>query len=149
MDTLKYIKHKYGLRYLVTMPITLPIERQRGLTSLIKELGYKNGAEIGTSKGYYAKWLLTINKGLKLYCIDPWAAYEEYIEQHDSDGQKLLDAAYEKAKERLKPFDCTLIKKSSMEAVKDFPDNSLDFVYIDGNHTFQYVVNDIAEWEKK
>ena len=36
-----------------------------------------------------------------------------------------------------------------MEAVKQFKDGSLDFVYIDGNHTFEYVINDIAEWSKK
>ena len=36
-----------------------------------------------------------------------------------------------------------------MEALKDFNDNSLDFVFIDGNHTFEYVVEDIAQWSKK
>ena len=36
-----------------------------------------------------------------------------------------------------------------MQALEDFLDNSLDFVFIDANHTFEYVVNDIAEWSKK
>lgn len=36
-----------------------------------------------------------------------------------------------------------------MEAVKDFTDNSLDFVYIDGNHQLQYVIEDITQWSKK
>lgn len=36
-----------------------------------------------------------------------------------------------------------------MEAAQDFADRSLDFVYIDGNHQFQYVAWDIAEWSKK
>ena len=36
-----------------------------------------------------------------------------------------------------------------MEAVKDFKDNSIDFVYIDGNHTYDYVTQDITEWSKK
>lgn len=36
-----------------------------------------------------------------------------------------------------------------MEAVKSFRDKSLDFVYIDGNHTLPYIINDIIEWSKK
>jgi hypothetical protein len=36
-----------------------------------------------------------------------------------------------------------------MDAVKDFGDDSLDAVYIDGNHTLPFVINDIIEWSKK
>ncbi len=36
-----------------------------------------------------------------------------------------------------------------MEAVADFADNSLDFVYIDGNHDFRYIAEDISEWTNK
>lgn len=36
-----------------------------------------------------------------------------------------------------------------MDALKDFEDESLDFVYIDWNHEFLYVLNDIHEWSKK
>src|SRR6266496_4362330 len=33
--------------------------------------------------------------------------------------------------------------------VKYFNDNSLDFVFIDGNHSYDYVLEDITEWTKK
>ena len=36
-----------------------------------------------------------------------------------------------------------------MEAVKDFEDGSLDFVYIDGNHDFLHATEDIWWWAKK
>ena len=36
-----------------------------------------------------------------------------------------------------------------MDAVKTFEDNSLDFVYIDGNHDFLNVAQDIHYWFKK
>ena len=42
-----------------------------------------------------------------------------------------------------------IIRKLSMEAVKEFEDGSLDFVYIDGNHTLPYVIRDIIEWARK
>ena len=36
-----------------------------------------------------------------------------------------------------------------MEALNDIPNESLDFVYIDGNHHFKYVAEDICGWSKK
>jgi predicted O-methyltransferase YrrM len=32
---------------------------------------------------------------------------------------------------------------------KEFEDESLDFVFIDGNHAYEWVVQDIALWSKK
>jgi hypothetical protein len=36
-----------------------------------------------------------------------------------------------------------------MDALNDFEDDSLDFVYIDGNHEFPYVAEDLFHWSKK
>ena len=36
-----------------------------------------------------------------------------------------------------------------MEAVEDFADGSLDFIYIDANHDFRYIAEDLSEWTKK
>src|SRR3990167_5860617 len=41
------------------------------------------------------------------------------------------------------------IRKKSMDAVKDFPDRSLDVVYIDAEHDEPSVREDIKEWRKK
>jgi hypothetical protein len=149
MDALKYIKSKFALRYLVPMPIMLPFDRERGLSSLFNELGYKVGAEIGTSKGRYAQWLFSKIKDLKLFCVDPWEVYARYVEMNNAEGQRIYDDIYEQAKERLKSKNVVFVKKYSMDAVKDFEDESLDFVYIDANHTFEYAVEDISEWERK
>jgi len=149
METIKYIVNKFQIDLNQKSPIKLPIDRLRGLTSLFRELGFKVGAEIGVDRGRYSKWICMKNKGVKLFLIDPYIAYPEYVEKHDSKDQISFDENYEKAIQRLGNFNCEFIKKTSMEAVKDFLDNSLDFVFIDGNHTFEYVVNDIAEWSKK
>ena len=37
----------------------------------------------------------------------------------------------------------------SMEAARRFADESLDFVYIDANHDYRHVREDITEWSKK
>jgi hypothetical protein len=131
------------------MPISLNFSRFTELPKLFRKLGFKNGAEIGVSTGRYSKALCQRIPNLNLSCIDPWLAYYDYIEHHDAKGQVILDSNLEKAKERLAAYDCKFIRAYSMDAVKDFKDESLDFVFIDGNHSFEYVINDIAEWSKK
>ena len=36
-----------------------------------------------------------------------------------------------------------------MNAVKRIPDGSLDFVYIDSNHSYDYVMEDLINWSRK
>ncbi len=145
IDTLTYLKNKYSLD-LNKSVITLPMDRCRGFCGLLGELRMDIGAEIGVLKGWYSKWLCSKNRRLKLYCVDSWKSYREYSEYRD---QKMMDEYYEEAKQRLAKFNVEFVRKPSMEAVLDFDDNSLDFVYIDANHSFPYVMNDIVEWSKK
>lgn len=147
--TLKYIAKRYQISFEQEMPIKLNSERMKELPKLFRRLGFKVGAEIGVSTGRYSKVLCRNIPDLKLYCIDPWVAYGGYIEANNDKGQEMLDSNLNIAKERLAPFNCEFIKKYSMDVVKDFKDESLDFVFIDGNHSFEYAVNDIAEWSKK
>ena len=148
MDSLKYIQEKFELDAKQASPITLLMSKYTGLPNLFTELGFRVGAEIGVNKGRFSKWIchqMRRNKP-KLFLIDPYKSYTEYSEYLD---QNKMDAIYAEAQVRLAKYNCEFVKKMSMDAVKDFNDNSLDFVYIDGNHDYQYVVNDIAEWSKK
>ena len=42
-----------------------------------------------------------------------------------------------------------VLRKGSLEAVNEIEDNSLDFIYIDGNHNGDNPKNDISAWYKK
>jgi len=145
METLNFIKDKYGVD--IEQPIVkINIDRFRGFTALLNGLGYKKGAEIGVLKGWYSKWLCVKVKGLKLYLIDPYIYYKEYSEQRK---QKDLDSYEAEARNRLAKFNVEFVKKTSMEAIKDFLDERLDFVFIDANHDYKWVSEDIREWSKK
>lgn len=144
MDTLSYIVNKFGLDINHKPPIEIMNINRNVMAQTLAELGFKLGAEIGVQQGIHAETLCKYNPGLKLYCVDIWEpvfGYKEDEAQHN--------AYYREALDRLKPYDCTIIRKYSMDAVSDFEDGSLDFVYIDAGHDFKNVAMDIVEWPKK
>lgn len=106
------------------------------LAEYFAELGFKTGAEIGVQGGRYSDVLLKKIPGLKLYSIDVWEAkYKVYEER----ARKLLS----------QHPGSVIIKNWSIEAAKDFADNSLDFVYIDANHWYESVKQDLETWTPK
>lgn len=122
------------------------IKNRIELAKHFASLGLKTGAEVGVFAGHYSEILCKTIPGLKLYCIDGWAAYEGY---RDRQGEAFFREAYDQAIVRLAPYDTEIVRKFSMDAVRDFEDESLDFVYIDGNHGYEYVKQDIEAWSKK
>ena len=145
MDTLAYLTEKYGLDLNLKSPFVLPVSRETDVPLLFKELGFTTGAEIGVYRGGYSQVLLKAIPKLKLFGVDIWELYPGYRDYWRDDMQ----ADYYEAIEKTKNFDCRLIKDWSHEAVKQFADESLDFVYIDGNHNYEYTVQDISLWSKK
>jgi len=149
--TLEYVIKKFNLNTGLDSPIYLPSTRN-DLAQLFHELGYKIGAEVGVFNGAYSKILCEAIPDLKLYCIDSWNVYEDLPETKDEKYYKhyisRIERGYDSAKSLLSEYSCEFIKKYSMEAVKDFARDSLDFVYIDANHLFDYVMEDIIEWSK-
>lgn len=121
--------------------VEIPNVLRDAFPAFLAEMGYKVGVEIGVDKGEYG--VMLCKAGLKIYGVDPYVRYDEYK------GEGMYTSHYEDAVKNLKGYDYTIIKKFSMDALKDFEDNSIDFVYIDGNHTLPYISQDIFGWERK
>ena len=115
------------------------------LPQFFVDSGYKVGAEIGVYKGGFTEKFC--KAGLKMYAIDPWMAYQGAGRTQQEQARQ--DFLYGHAKRTLAPYDCEVIRATSMEALKQFKDESLDFVYIDGDHSFKHIAADIEEWSKK
>lgn len=145
MDTLDFIAKKYNLKLNQKPPIDILDLGRNGFANLLAEMNFNVGVEVGVLKGEYSKRLCEANHNLKLYGVDPWLSYPEFT---TAGPQSDYDSLYEEAKATI-PENCSLIRKKSMDAVKDFADKSIDFVYIDGNHEFSSEANDIHEWSKK
>jgi hypothetical protein len=126
-------------------PFEIPDCSRDDLPSFFVEMGYKIGAEIGVDKGEFSEKLCKV--GLELYAIDPWRYDSDYVDRH---SQETLDLFYETTKRKLSSYPGSkIIRKTSMEAVADFANESLDFVYIDANHQLKYIIEDLVEWSKK
>ncbi len=138
-------KLKDGLK-LIGTPAEIPDVDRYDLPLFFKEMGYKVGLEIGVEKGRFTEKLAEV--GMRVYGVDPYLTYKGF-DNEETLNQDRMNRLEEVAKERVKKYDVTLIKKLSMDAVLDFEDNSLDFVYIDGHHGFRYVCEDVWEWHRK
>lgn len=106
------------------------------------------GVEIGTFKGEFARQILNTWEGI-LYMVDPWRELTEgYI---DISNHANHPTAYLETMQSLRGFEDRgiMIRALSEQAVDLFEDESLDFVYIDGNHAYDYVKQDIELWYPK
>ena len=126
-----------------------PIASRKQFGRLLNERGLTGYAvEIGTHLGVFARmWLDSWPVGM-LHCVDPWrplASYDDAINTRDR------EADYQEAKKRLadQSHRVAFIRKTSLEAAAAFNDESLDCVYIDGNHWRPFVDHDIAAWWPK
>ena len=144
--TLNHIAKKYGLDLSARSPIEIPDMGRDNLPELFNELGYTSGVEIGTERGIYAEVLCSGMPNLHLTCVDMWKTHAGYYGHRN---QKRLDKYHREAQARLEPFNCTLLRAYSMDAVQQFEDKSLDFVYVDANHRIPAVVDDICAWLEK
>ena len=125
----------------------LPWYPRRGkrtdLAVLFAALGFNIGVEIGTRTGEFAEVLCQANPELTLSCVDPWSEYS-------TRSQDTQDRNYAEARSRLAEYPrCILVRQPSLSAAPFFMDGSLDFVFIDGNHLFDYAMADIIIWAPK
>lgn len=152
MDTLEYIIEKFNLSIgeKARMPVEIRNFGRDQMAGLFNELGLRVGVEVGVRGGDYSLTLCQAIPAIKLWGIDPYIRIKGY---RDITKQATFDEYEAEARKKLTLYVARgqyhFVKELSLEALVHFKDESLDFVYIDGNHDFQNVTNDIAEWSKK
>lgn len=112
------------------------------------------GLEIGVHKGEFSQRIIEVVNPSKLYLVDPWVVFED--DKYDQSWygkttpQQEMDKRYQTVKEHFQTnSNVTIIRKLSNEAADDIEDNSLDFVYIDGDHTYEGTCADFDAYYPK
>jgi predicted O-methyltransferase YrrM len=83
-----------------------------------------------------------------MYGIDPYLPYGNYLQFRDAEFLAPLKA------EAIQRFNTIgqrveLVEKKSVVAAESFELDSIDFVFIDGNHSFEAVYEDLHTWYKR
>ena len=116
------------------------------------------GVEIGVHLGNFSAQILNKTQPKKLFLVDPYLHFEgeEYSNAKYGgriNGQDVMDERYAGVKRRFKSHiesgRIVMIREKSVAAAEQFPDESLDFVYVDGDHTYDGVHADIKAYLPK
>lgn len=114
------------------------MKNREELAKHFKKLGFKKGAEVGVYLGYYSRILLDTIPGLELLCVD-WWKQKTYRER-----------AYPVVLETMSKYPgAKVIRGKSVKVAKTVEDESLDFVFIDADHSYEAVKEDIEAWTPK
>ena len=105
-----------------------------------------NVMEIGTEAGLNAESIFNTLNVNRFYIVDPYLSYQDYISSENQRTQLNLSKHEKKAQKRLKYFENNIIwvKELSSKALNEI-DERFDFIYIDGNHEYEYVLDDIKK----
>jgi len=119
----------------------LKIKRYEWIADRVDLLGFEIGAEVGTGKGITAEYLLENCPKLMLYQI----VYYNDGNSWSTQGAKEL------WRERIKPYldRVIILNGKSTDVYKQVEDESLDFVFIDADHSYKMCLEDIRIWYSK
>lgn len=119
--------------------------RESFLTKKIDKMNLKIGVEVGTDKGYFANVLLSNSKLDILYCVDLYPDNLFGI----ADGQDRFVEAKSALSKYIEDGRAEFKIGESAEVSNQFEDESIDFCYIDADHSYNFIVSDLKAWYPK
>jgi predicted O-methyltransferase YrrM len=114
---------------------------RKALALTMADMGLTKAVEIGCRYGASGLLWCEHIPGLELTCIDPYAAYHRVSQKRQDE---IYEGALANAAGKFEIDRCP-----SLVAVGDYQDGSLDWVHIDGDHSFDAAVQDIIRWAPK
>ena len=111
-------------------------------------------AEIGVWQGGFSRRILQLRKPRELHLIDPWQFVPSLPERmyggSFAKSQCDMDAIMASVIDRFADSEAVKVHRTtSLEAAKIFPDGYFDWVYIDGDHSYDAVLADLNAWFPK
>ena len=111
-------------------------------------------AEIGVWRGEFSRRILQATRPRELHLIDPWQFMPEFPTRiyggSQAKSQADMDEIFHAIVNELGSHPAVRIHRvTSREAARSFADETFDWVYIDGNHSYEYVLDDLALFTPK
>jgi hypothetical protein len=103
-------------------------------------------AEIGVAEGYFSADILSWGVH-KLYMVDNWGTLP--VKGDGGNPQSWHERNYIEALERTSKYNRKVLRGISWEMAGMVEDNSLGFINIDCDHSYEGVTNDINAWWPK
>jgi hypothetical protein len=106
------------------------------------------GAEIGVWEGAFTAEILKYAGPKKLVLIDPWdllagSKPDDWVHDANSDAARMR-AMHDKVQETYGMLPGVEIRRGfSTDVLESYPDDHFDWVYIDGNHLYDFVRADL------
>lgn len=119
------------------------------LREMLSQIPNGKGIEVGTFKGELSREVLTMWNGT-LYMLDVWRPLgDEYVDS--SNHANFEQGVFRDAMNNIQGLEDrgVMIRATSEVGANIFADESLDFAYIDANHAYAFVKQDIALWWPK
>jgi predicted O-methyltransferase YrrM len=107
------------------------------------------GSWFGKSAVYMAVEIANSGKPIKFDCVDPWTDGGADLKHKTVGWEK--DALYKAFIRNIQPVRhyITAVRERSLDAAPRYEDASLDFVMIDGDHSYEACLADIDAWLPK
>jgi len=124
------------------MKYELDLTNRRTLLSSLPKT-FKTAVEVGVSFGDFSKCILDSTDVQKHYCVDPWEKNPQLTKNWGS--------ALANVRRILGPYGdrVEIVQAWSPACTPQFEDSSFDFIYIDGEHTYEAVRDDTKAWWQK
>lgn len=122
----------------------------KGLVPFIQKLeGELIGCEIGICHGFTTKFFLdNIPNIKKLYAVDHYPSFVDWDGSRLTEGRQQLTK--QKCRERLSNYkNVEFFYESSLDFHEKLEDYSLDFIFIDGNHSYETSLKDFKNYWSK
>ena len=116
-------------------------------TRFVGETGAATVAEIGVYRGQFAAKLLDGCPGIATYyMIDPWRNLADWNKPANKTDE-VFEKFYAEAMERTDAHEAkrVVLRGTTTEVIDQIPDGSLDFAYIDGDHTLRGITVDLIK----